>query len=117
MNIAAELFYNTKKSADARNAYMHEMARQGADRETLGMLMGDSMKKNVMHPLDVPVYESAIKIPLKDQLEMLRNRIDIDNAALKKNPALGLPPSQEERRQEYLRQLREEELGRGQEYA
>lgn len=117
MNQAAKLFYDNNKSADARNAYMHEMTRQGADRETLGMLMGSSMKKNVVHPLDVTVFESAIKIPLRDQLEMLRNRIDIDNAALRKNPALGLPPSEEERRQEYLKQLREEELSYGQEYA
>lgn len=121
MNKSSASVYKTvitpEESVAARSAYAIEMARQGADKETIKMLMGPQRFREAVYPLDVPVYNELKKIPLLEQLKLLQQQDIINTNEIKRNPELALPPSEEERRQEYLKKLRDEDIYKNQRYA
>lgn len=91
-----------EESTEAKKGYLRSIKGQGADLETMKMLMGPKQKPTMA---DKPVYEEMKKVPLSQQLEMMRDHTDEFNKSARES-------QQEESPEEKKRRMLENMFGR-----
>jgi len=69
-------------STKAKREYLKSVKSQGGDLETMKMLMGPKQKASMS---DKPVYEELKKVPLGQQLELMRDNTDKYNDMAKES--------------------------------
>jgi hypothetical protein len=94
-------------TASLYNSYYPEMLQGQAEKakfiSNIGVLPNSNPYK--MSLTDKPIYQELNKIPYEQQVEMVNKQRMLDNLRLEQNPNLGLPKTEEEKRQEYLQQI------------
>lgn len=88
-----------EQSTQAKKDYLKNIKSQGADLETMKMLMGNKQAPSMA---DKPVYEELKKVPLVKQMEMMRDNTDKYNQSAKESQKVE---TEEERKRRMLENM------------